>query len=1056
MRLTRVIAYDPQTKEKQVFTFGKAAEGKAVITRKGGRLNSYLEFLFGEADNLRDVEAEFVINGEEYSLGKVHGEDGAVKTLLKKKNEEGRWQVASRTKAIETVQELVGNRLQELMKDDFVSNKTVDGFHGNLLLFDQIRLLSEVENSVARSTEGAKNIQMTAVQTLSECAPSLQDVSSVPEDVEKINGALEVISRQIGDISANLARTKAMQSITVVREGILQDLEAAQAKYNKLKSREKEIEQLRADVKLRDDVETLIPKVRTLRTIVEQRAEYEEQSVAATAALEALESEYDVAKQQLDEKQGQMSDSQQKRGKIDSINADLALIASLREKNAELNDTLADLNEKQQNLIGEKAMYANKLEQVEQNINEVKQGLDEFQLPGKSVSELLESVRVDVKIDEVDAQVQKLQSEIAIKESQIAEKEGKLAVAGKRFRAVAELDVAVTPIKAKDTILQVLDAKYSKLETINTSLKEKLRNLQRALEDYKYRIAQLDASKSRLESEYDRLLMRKQEEFKREVYLNSQKVYSEDASAVFAVNANFHDGEIDAMQQEIATRNMDRDLLMERAYTLEGSIKEIKRHLDINSAEMETLQAEKDNINQRYNDIISQNNNEAMFNYLKALNSNNGTKYLLDVQQDAVRSEAELSELKRSAEAAKNKLASLTSRLRYLKESQAQLQDTSASVDTLVHTSDRLKDELSDIGERLSAGYEQYKAVSRQLENIESRLEDVRASVVEITKTIKVNEDQIDQATQRATQQAGSEDLEKAVADMNYELGDDETETDSLAQSVKEQEQQLFQKRMDKEKAQWLFNTRTEEYNELYKELSEEFRARGLDATRVAQMDIDANIEPLRAVVKDYDAQKAALSERIQNLYDVYVNQPDEVADERNVALFEQRIAALKERQQALMQLRKEQMDKYVTASDLRFRATVAATEARTIGSIQDTLMQSNVVAILVRDKVNILLESANKYLQTLAQGKYRLVHQNYSLVVVDGDQTVAYDQLDAELKTAVYLSLYFALSANDESKDRWLVFDERMAVDKQALASVIADMPNVSYVVDYERVKED
>ncbi len=114
-----------------------------------------------------------------------------------------------------------------------------------------------------------------------------------------------------------------------------------------------------------------------------------------------------------------------------------------------------------------------------------------------------------------------------------------------------------------------------------------------------------------------------------------------------------------------------RELLIERAYQLEGSIKEIKRHMEINSAEMETLQREKSNINNRYNEIISQNSNETVFNYLKALNTDGGTKYLLNVQQDAVRCEAELAELKRSTEALRAKLSALKSRLKYLKGNSA-------------------------------------------------------------------------------------------------------------------------------------------------------------------------------------------------------------------------------------------------------------------------------------------------------------------------------------------------------------------------------------------------
>ena len=168
------------------------------------------------------------------------------------------------------------------------------------------------------------------------------------------------------------------------------------------------------------------------------------------------------------------------------------------------------------------------------------------------------------------------------------------------------------------------------------------------------------------------------------------------------------------MEQELSARTMDRELLLERSYQLEGSLKEIKRHMEINSAEMESLQREKANINSRYNEIVAQNTNETVFNYLKALNADGGTKYLLDVQQDAVRSEAELAELKRATESLRAKLSALKSRMKYLKETQQQLDSTQVSVDSLVSTNDKVKEELTDIGERLSASYEQYKAVSRQ------------------------------------------------------------------------------------------------------------------------------------------------------------------------------------------------------------------------------------------------------------------------------------------------------------------------------------------------------
>ncbi len=493
----------------------------------------------------------------------------------------------------------------------------------------------------------------------------------------------------------------------------------------------------------------------------------------------------------------------------------------------------------------------------------------------------------------------------------------------KRFRSVAEIDVAVTPMKAKDTILQVLDAKYSKLETINQSLQEKSRNLDRALEDYKFRIIQIEQSKSKLQAEHTKMMLRKQEEFKREVFLNSQKVFSDDASGVFAVTANFQDQEVEALEQEISARTMDRELLIERAYQLEGSIKEIKRHMEINSAEMETLQREKSNINNRYNEIISQNSNETVFNYLKALNTDGGTKYLLNVQQDAVRCEAELAELKRSTEALRAKLSALKSRLKYLKETQQQLDSSQTSVDSLVSTNDKVKEELTDIGERLTAGYEQYKAVSRQLESIDSKLDDVRGAIVEITKTIKVNENQIAESTEKAKKYAGSDDIEQAT---------------------------------------------------------------------------------------------------------------------------------LTKRRQELEEQRKVQLDNYVSASTARMKVTAAAAEARTLSNLRVTLDHNDLIGLLIRDKVGATLAAATQYLNAFTNGNYTLTEEGYNVVIKDGGIKLSYDNLPQDVKTAVYVSLILSVPNTDVSDGRWIVFEERINIDKNVLADMLLNIDNLSYVVDVSK----
>lgn len=1056
MRISKVIALDNRTDDKRVFTFGTADEGKKLVTSNGGKLNNYIEFCFKEdVECVMDVEVEFNVGLDKYSLCRLHNEDETTRTVLKK-YEDDQWKVVARTRAISYVEELIHEKLEDMLKIDYVNNIAVDNFHGDLMMFDELKMLADVQESVLRSSREARALRERALQKVKNYAESpnaRMDVS--PQRLDAVNAELNDVFRDITLATTELSDLKARLTANGLRDDISRDLEATQQKYNLLTSRQAEIEQARQKVKLRDEIEILVPKVKTLRAVEEQRAEYEKKRYAITSELEWQEKELASINQQLEDKNRQYALSQDKRTRVESINNELAYVSALYEKNKQLNEQLLELNEKQQRLSAEKVMYTNKMDELEKSIGEVKASLDAFDVPAKSVGELLETVRVDVKIDEVESQIEKLQSEVAVKESQIAERESNLVGQMKRFRSVAEIDIAVTPLKAKDTILQVLDAKYSKLEAINQSLQEKQRNLERALEDYKFRISQIEQSKIKLEAEYNKTMLRKQEEFKREVFINSQKVFSDDASGVFAVSANFHDQEIEALEQEINDRSMDRELLLERSYQIEGSLKEIKRHMDINEAEMSTLRGEKNNINNRYNEILAQNSNETVFNYLKALNSGDGgTKYLLDVQQDAVRSEAELTELKRATEGLRAKISALKSRLKYLKETQQQLDSEQSSVDSLVSTNDKVKEELTDIGERLSASYEQYKAVSRQLESIESKLDDVRGEIMEITKTIQVNEKQIAESNDKAKKYAGSDDIEQALANFKYDLGDVESERQMLLDSKAETEKTVFKKRLDMEKTQWLYETKASEYDELHQELQFEFNLKGLDIDKVTNADLEGNVEELRKAVSEFDATRTLLAEKIDNLYNLLQSRPVEDVSNDEITAKEQQLAVLRKRQEELQEERKIQLDNYVAASSARMKVTAAAAEARTLTNLRATIDHNDLIGLLIRDKINATLTVATQYLNAFVEGGYTLIESDRKVVVKHGDETLDYDALPQDVRTATYVSLLLSLPHSDESDGRWIVFEERININKDVLADMLLNIANLSYVVNVKKEK--
>lgn len=1025
MKITKVTATDRAGK-RQVFCFGESAQGREVLTAKGGRLNSYLEFSMNEnAENARDVEVFFLLDDGEYSLCRLHGEDGSVRTVLKKKTD-GSFRVVARNK----------NALACLEGKTrgycYVNNIVVEGFGGELAKLEQIKLLYDVRRETELAAAEAQK-SMDAAASKVRAYASEQTVTFA--DVQQANEKLRLAQAKAEEAKAQLAAMTAQQEAQGANREIEEKLREAQQAYDRLLDYGSRIEESRALMEKRRRVSALSTKIKALKKLEEQRAEADKNRAAVTDSLDWQQNEIAEIDRRLEEKRKQYADFAEKRSRIEGIKAQLNYISALYADNKKLNELLTELNDKKQQLLSQRAALADRMKVVEENLKEARDNLDNFALPPKSVGELMETVRADVKHDEVQKEIERLQNEITVKESRIAEKESALVTEMKRFRTVAELDVRVTPIKAKDTILQVLDAKYSKLETINLSLEEKRRNFQRALEDYRYRIAQLEDSRAKLEVKRNKAFLRRQEEFKRDVFLNSQKVFNDDASSVFAVNANFSDGETEALDQEIASRNLDRDQLVQYASRLEGAIKEISRHMEINSAEMETLRKEKQNINDRYNEIVAKNSSDAVFNYLKALNSDNGTKYLLDVQQQAVRSEAELAELKKYTETMRARLSSLKARLSRLAETQSRLGGDAAEA---IAYGDRLKEGLEDVGERLSAGYEQYLAVVRQTESVNSKLEDVNGAITEASKTVKVNETQIKRAAQKAQTLAGSQDIEKALADFRYDEEDTESEIQALSEARQTAEKETFKSKLAYEKAQWLYENKCREHDLLFDELQKQLADEGLTVEQAAAFEGEDD-SPLQKEIARYDAMKESLARRIESYRGIVQNTLPTAETERK-RLELQRLE--RERQEQEKQLA-EVSRRFAESTAKRIKATAAAAEVRTLNALKQSLSHNKMVAVLIEEKIKSLLKTASAYYAAFT-GNVQTFAEKEGRVTVDGKP---YDLLTPEDKTAAYVSL---LLASPLDGDRQLVFEERINATRTMLSALSRRVSGVNFVVDY------
>ncbi|MBO5867182.1 MAG: hypothetical protein J6Q55_03950, partial [Clostridia bacterium] len=282
-----------------------------------------------------------------------------------------------------------------------------------------------------------------------------------------------------------------------------------------------------------------------------------------------------------------------------------------------------------------------------------------------------------------------------------------------------------------------------------------------------------------------------------------------------------------------------------------------------------------------------------------------------------------------------------------------------------------------------------------------------------------------------------------------YELGDVESEKQMLVEAKQILEKDLFKKRLELEKAQWLFDTKNTEYAEIYQDLQLELDLKGLDINKVAAIDDDGKYDDIRRVIAEFDTAKTTLLEKIDNLYSILKDKPTDVVTDAQVEQKQKAIQTMQQRQSQLQELRNKQMEVYVAASTARMKATAAAAEARTLANLSQTIQQNALVGLLIKDKINAILATASNYLKAFT-GKYHAITHNDGIVQVSVDgQKVSYDDLEPTLKVCTYVAIILAVPSTDATDGRWLIFEERINIDKKVLAKMMFAVDNVSYVVD-------
>ena len=306
-----------------------------------------------------------------------------------------------------------------------------------------------------------------------------------------------------------------------------------------------------------DEACELVARMRRLDAEKQALEALKEKRQALKGEIDWQDGEFASITEQLVSKQAQADSLIAKKSRMEIAIDEQKKAEELKRRNNELTESMGKLNVQLDRLETKKVNLKNNLADVEQSIAEIRQSMESFNIPEQSIGELMENVRAEVKITEIRAQTDRLQTEIAARESDIADKELTISGQTKQLNSLMALDSTVAPLKAKDAIVSVIDAKIDKLTLINDSLKEKLNNFRRALEDNGFQEMRLEQSSESISTVLVRKQFAKEEEFKRQVLLAGREE-PDNISVMSALPAQLDDPEIERLKSDLANRTMDR------------------------------------------------------------------------------------------------------------------------------------------------------------------------------------------------------------------------------------------------------------------------------------------------------------------------------------------------------------------------------------------------------------------------------------------------------------------------------------------------------------------
>lgn len=924
--------------------------------------------------------------------------------------------------------------IDEYIKTHYITDELLDEFASSLSMrfFGEVSKILDLSGEAVKSTEHAKQRVESAMTRIKELVNRSAPVITKKEIQEMSEKTFSLQSRLL-ESQSELCALREENAANSGYEEILAEMSAANQRIKDLHLSKDKFDYKRERIAQLEKIKKYQDKQAEL-ALINNVLESLETSIAKINK-EILWQENEIADidKQLSVKQQQLDLAIEQHGKITLVKAEIDRAADFKATNDEHTARLQGIVAKAEELTEERARIKEEIKQVEETINEAQSRVGNFRVPVDAINATVDVVRLEAKMAEIELQAERLNFELHEYQLSIDDKEHLRNDLNTQFSSVIAADITAMPIKAKNAILGVIDAKIAKLEMINASLGEKENN-------YRLNLANL----KNLEQE----VLRSGQMLQQSAIDCASEIGNGENNGA-GVQLGEKENRLEEIKSFVSERVYDRMSLLERINILNGGINEIARFIEINNAEISSLTQEKNIITRKYNDLLLANPIESANRYLRALDDDNGTKFLMKIQHDVVKAETELSRDMLAVEAVKNNLIELSERWSELNDRKAKLKGEIETAEEMVSSANmQLSQQLSDVHAILKASYEKHTELENKVKSIDENIHQLRETILLTKQTITANEKEL-VAVEYKIKHFIKGDANELSLQAEKLITEAKADRETLLGNRNDLTKAWLNSKVSLENFYNLRNVRVKEKEAVEEEINAILST--LSDRKGKSLIFDSEeLQDLQDEVDKYGQELAFFNQKIKTLSDM-LNSRNYGGDENSL----DKITALQEECDSLRSeiaetetKRKEMLESYLENSKTQVKLAQASYEVESVKGLQEVLRQAKLANVVLGDRVRNFVRQASRNLEILTCNELNLSYSdNLRLHRCGSGEPVESSQLSKTRIALLYIACLSAVPGADKTLGISIVFGSCSDLDCDEMFKACRKLKGLEFV---------